>query len=568
MEPLIGRTLGQYQIVEDIGRGGMATVYRASQPTLHRFVAIKVLPPVLSMDEQFLARFRREAMVVANLAHPNILPVYDFGNFDGYVAIVMMYVAGGTLRQKMLQPIDFRLANRIATQIAEGLDYAHRRGVIHRDIKPNNILMAQHDWAVLSDFGIAHLANRETLSNSGVGIGTAEYMSPEQALGDPVDARTDIYSLGVVLYELLCGRVPFHGQSPIATLHQHIYEPLPALTLQPGVPALYQMIVAKALAKSPADRFQTASELRTALEAAAHPSVMFSVADTLPPRSRQPKPEPPSTTITPAPARNTPVKPVKTADPMTLVSRPAVAVPRKRRRIWPLFVLLLAGMVLLAAVGLGSVMILPEIVARLELAPAATVTAVRPTPTAVPSGGVLFSDDFADPRRNEWFNSDSQATFQGGKLIIASIQDGRSFRTWPETQPNRQDLIVEADLSKVSGPENYGYGIFVRDTGTGDLLFFSVRGAGSFRLERLTNTGGEPEWSDVIPSTPSEAVKPGDAAVNRLRLAAIGPKLTLWVNGQQVAETNDVHPVSGRYGIMVGATGIVINCSQFTVIKP
>src|SRR5829696_6447387 len=208
--------LGQYQLIEAIGHGGMATVYKAYQESLDRYVAVKVL--LSNRDPQFAARFKREARAIAALQHHNILPVYDYGEQDGMLFLVLQYIEDGTTLGDLLgKPMAVSTALRLTSHVLDALDYAHKRGVIHRDIKPANVLMPSPTWPMLADFGIAKLMNdnqqRLTLANQI--IGTAAYMAPEQATGRPIDARTDLYAAGVVLYELVTGRVPFDGETPM-----------------------------------------------------------------------------------------------------------------------------------------------------------------------------------------------------------------------------------------------------------------------------------------------------------------------------------------------------------------
>lgn len=264
MEDLSGRQWGPYRIVTALGEGGMATVYKAYQPSVDRYVAIKVLPRQLAQDPEFAGRFAQEARMLANLQHPHILPVFDYGQADGYSYIVMPFIGHGTLADLLQgQPLPLPDIDRILTQTASALDFAHGRGLIHRDIKPSNILLDEQNNVLLGDFGIAKLyEGTAVFTRTGTILGTPAYMSPEQGSGQPVDYRSDIYSLGVVLYEMTTGRVPFQAETPIAVVFKHIQDPLPPpRSFVPQLPEDVQRVILKALAKRPQDRFDSAGEL-------------------------------------------------------------------------------------------------------------------------------------------------------------------------------------------------------------------------------------------------------------------------------------------------------------------
>lgn len=263
---LVGQRLGQYEITELIGSGGMATVYKAYQPGLDRSVAIKVLPLHYAVSANFEERFIREARAVAQLSHPNILPIYDVGVENGLRYFVMKYVPDQTLRQLFEQPITLAAVSRYIDQIASALDHAHGHGILHRDIKPDNMLL-EGDWLLLADFGLAKIMEaNEPLTYSGKVLGTSAYVSPEQAKGEVVDHRTDIYSLGIVLYEMVTGQTPYQGNTPMEIVFKHVYERIPpARHYNPNLPEAVEDIIFKATAKDPADRYNRAGELAEAL---------------------------------------------------------------------------------------------------------------------------------------------------------------------------------------------------------------------------------------------------------------------------------------------------------------
>jgi len=269
---LRGRRLGPYQLEELIGRGGMAVVYKALQPALRRHVAIKVLPAYFVHAEGFLARFRQEAEMVAHLEHPNILPIYDYGQEGDVPYIVMPLVSGGTLRQWLGEGPTLDRALRVFSHLLSALDYAHTRqpSIVHRDLKPSNVLMSHGDWPLLTDFGIAKIVEPSMqLTRSGMMVGTPEYMAPEQSEGRGVDHRADLYAMGVILFEILTGHVPFQGSTPIAVILQHVQARVPApREVNPALSPVWDEVIARSLAKAPADRYPSAAAMSEAIQAA------------------------------------------------------------------------------------------------------------------------------------------------------------------------------------------------------------------------------------------------------------------------------------------------------------
>ena len=372
MSDLTGQTLGKYQLLDRLGRGGMADVYKGYQPGLDRYVAVKVMHPHLSEDANFITRFRREAKSVAELHHANIVQVFDFDvQADNYY-MVMEYIEGGlTLKQRLQElaergtrlSIDQTLD--IVIKLADALAYAHNLGMIHRDIKPANVLVASLDRPVLSDFGIARLLNETGLTSSGALIGTPAYMSPEQGRGERIDGRSDIYSLGIVLYEMLTGQPPYDADTPYAIILKHINDPLtpPHVLINP-MPEVVERIVLKCLAKDPADRFASMAELRDALRGAQSAigtqratDTVEAAADTLRPITPPPPPVPVPDINPPAPTtRSGGVKPA-------VVIGGAVGV----------LVLLIAAIVLITA---------PRPAAPVPASTSAPVATLAPTPEA------------------------------------------------------------------------------------------------------------------------------------------------------------------------------------------
>jgi serine/threonine protein kinase len=275
MSQLTYTALGPYRLQSLLGTGGMSEVYRAFDPRLEREVAVKILSPALAGQAGFLERFRREARAAARLDHPHILPIFDFGEERGITYVVMPLIEGGTLRDRLVQrgACSLREGLTVLSQVALGLHEAHQHRLVHRDVKPANILMAPGGRALLADFGIA-CAIADThdmgLTQNGMGIGTPEYMSPEQARGERVDCRADVYALGLVLFQVLTGQVPFSDEDGLAIAYKQVYEEPPhPRHLDPTIPPAVEKVILKALAKAPEDRFQTAAEFAEALDSAA-----------------------------------------------------------------------------------------------------------------------------------------------------------------------------------------------------------------------------------------------------------------------------------------------------------
>lgn len=368
-DEFIGRTIGGYEIQRLLGQGGMARVYLARQQSMNRQVAIKILPRQYRNDDTYLQRFEREVRIVSQLEHRNIVPVYDYGEYDGMPYIVMRYMPSGSvddlLRQGALPP-DIILS--IISQIAPALDYAHSREVLHRDLKPSNVLMDDNGGAYITDFGIARLTDGQgaAITTQGV-VGTPSYMSPEQAQGKPLDGRSDLYSLGVMLFEMATGRRPFENDTPYSiAVMQVTTPPPPPRSINPNVTTALEIVIFKSLRKNAADRYQTAAELLEALKmaierpvsphdtepaikkAAPQPPMIVQAQPVIIQASpAQPVQSPPLSAVQPAPVRQTVYQtPQPQIPPQASVAIPPYGLRsriRHRRQTSPVFAVLMGG---------------------------------------------------------------------------------------------------------------------------------------------------------------------------------------------------------------------------------
>ncbi|MEM7331500.1 MAG: protein kinase [Chloroflexota bacterium] len=362
---LIGQTIGRYKIVDHLGKGGMAEVYKGLQESLDRYVAIKLMHTFLITEEDFLKRFQREAKAMASMSHPNIVRVFDFDVYgENSYYLVMEFIDGGTLKEYLEdfnsrgERLPMQDAVRICTEIADALAYAHRRQMVHRDIKPANVMLDRESGkAILTDFGIVKMVGNQSMAYTATGalIGTPAYMSPEQALGQPGDERVDIYSLGVMIFQMVTGQLPFDAETPLAVVMKHVNDlpPLP-MDFNEEVPLDLQEVILKALAKQPNDRYQTAKELADALRAVnfsgPRATSAANIPATTPSSPTLPNPSIPQNTITGArlaqEAEKQAAQNEETAASQTAPAPPAT----KKRPGW--LIPAIVGVVALLAVGI------------------------------------------------------------------------------------------------------------------------------------------------------------------------------------------------------------------------
>ncbi len=441
---LIGRKLGKYEIVELVGQGGMATVYKGYQADIDRYVAIKVLPPHPGLDQQFIERFRLEARTVARLQHPHILPLYDYGVQDDILYLVTAFVEGGSLNERIhrgrMSPGEIA---RLLRQMASALDFAHRQGIIHRDIKPDNVLVDREGHVLLADFGIAKIAEGEArLTVTGGLVGTPAYMSPEQGRGETVTGSADIYSLGVVVYEMLTGRQPYTASTPMQVVLKHMTEPVPSVRAEiAGLPPTLEPIMQRVLAKDPDSRYRTAMSFAEDFERAIQGAMDTkpAVADVVP------------TTV---PGALPPVNPNLTPPPTTVIVQ--------ERGYSPL--------VLLGGFGIIALLVVVVVVLVLNSQREAPPTGLPPAPPAT-----------------------LRATQAAGVLPPPPAQTfGRASYT---TTNALGDTLTLSVLNVKPPPAGRVYAAWLKNTATGDTMLLgelAVDALGSGALAPYIDPDGRP----------------------------------------------------------------------------
>ena len=548
-----GQMLGPYRIINRIGQGGMASVYKAYQPSMDRNVAIKVLPSQLAESKEFVTRFQQEARFIARLEHPHILPVFDYGESDGITYFVMRYLEAGTLKTRMeAGPLTLNEIDRLFTQLAEALGYAHSHGIVHRDLKPANALVDDHGNLFLTDFGIAKLLESASprLTQTDAIMGTPAYISPEQAKAVPVDKRSDIYSLGIILYEMVTGRVPFLADTPLAVILKHVSDPLPLPSIiKSDIPESIERVILKALAKEPDDRYSTAAEFLAAWKRALEEKDTVRYA--------------PEMISTPAP-------PARTSLDQTQ-GRPA-PVPKAASKSggatgW--IIGCLAGACLLFSIaGIGVFVFNWQGLAFLSQAtgtplstetPLPTETEVPIQPTEVPlptetlipvsTGDILLEDDFSSEDWGTLTDPDNAIEYDGETLRMQIFQKNWFVWSTPGSEIY-ENIHVEVTATNNDGEPNTAFGIMCHQQETDSSYYYLVMTPGGEYAIAIAEDGqtdvfltNDDQWgfSDLIDT---------NASSYRVGADCGNGTLTLYVDGQVIASVSDASYTSGGVGLL------------------
>ena len=538
-----GQMLGPYRIINQIGRGGMATVYKAYQSSVDRYVAVKVLPSQLAESREFATRFQQEARIIAKLEHPHILPVFDYGESDGVAYFVMRYLEAGTLKDRMDagRPLPVNEIDKLFTQLAGALSYAHSHGVIHRDLKPANALIDSQGNVFLTDFGIAKLLESASprLTQTDAIMGTPAYISPEQAQGHKVDQRSDIYSLGIILYEMVTGSVPFVAETPLAVLFKHISDPLPPPSVvKPDIRPAMEKVILKALAKDPKDRFATAAEFVAAWERALQTVETVAESETVPPRQT-----------------TGPQTGPKTVAATKAASRPGMPTA------WIVGCLIGAC----ALFGLGGVALMasnlrnpptptaPPPTQTLEVIPLTSTSAPLPTATVpvidINTGEPLIEDDFSDD--SLWgtiTDTESAVEYENNTLNMRVFRENWVIWSTPDDE-NYRNVHMEVTVTSNDSDPTTAFGfICAQQPKDWSFYYLAATPAGQYAIIKATDgesdvilTGnGEWEFSDLIAENASSYRVGADCGNGRL---------TLYVDGQQIASVTDTTYGTGRVGL-------------------
>ena len=543
-----GQMLGAYRIINQVGQGGMATVYKAYQPSMDRNVAIKVLPRQLAESQEFVTRFQQEARTIARLEHPHILPVFDYGESDGITYFVMRYLEAGTLKSKMeTGPLSLNEIDNLFSQLAGALGYAHSHGVIHRDLKPANALVDEQGNLFLTDFGIAKLLESASprLTQTDAIMGTPAYISPEQARAQTVDQRSDIYSLGIILYELVTGRVPFTADTPLAVILKHVSDPLPLPSiLKPDIPEAIEQVILKALAKEPNDRYVSTAEFLAAWKRALQDKETVRHVAEMPSISK--------------PAS----RPVQTFD--RIQGKPASA-PKATTKsggttgwligcsVGACALLTIAGIVLFAS-GSQFLSFLSPATATATALP--TQTSVPPTQTAIPTvaatvstgGDILLQDDFSSENWGTLSDADNSVQYDGEALRMKMFKQNWFVWSTPNGEIYR-NIHMEITATNNDGESTTAFGLMCyQQEATASYYYLAMTPAGEYAI--VLAADGE---TDVF-LTNNDQWGTSDLIEKRKSSYRIGADcgngtLTLYVDGQLIDSVSTDTYTDGVSGV-------------------
>jgi serine/threonine-protein kinase len=585
-DEFIGKTIGGYEILEPIGRGGMATVFRALQTSMNRTVALKVLPRDMMKDDTYLQRFEREVSIVATLEHRNIVPVYDHGSYEGQPYIAMRYMKGGPLDNLIGEKgMTLDQMVRIFEQIAPALDYAHSKNILHRDLKPSNILLDDDGGAYITDFGIARILNETsgmTITTQGV-VGTPAYMSPEQAQGHPMDGRSDVYALGIMLFEMATGRRPFHSDTPYSIAVMQVTAPVPSPRgINPSLPLVVEQVILKALKKKPEERYQTAQDLAEAFKMAVERPGL-SIHDTQPnainvraalERTQQgtvpplvsPQPAPVPVNVpppSPMPMQPTPMPVYQPMSPRTPGSAAVSSVvpparrrpqrkPRSRGMWMSMAIGAFIGCALLAVVVVVLIFVVDMLIGGLGGAsvPSSSLPTTAPN-AAAPQLPAIFTTQTAvavsirsltgtpEPAEPTASGGEIHTLTSGSVLYFAERADSEGRRRF---NIFRRDLSMEGELQLTADGSNNSYPSPSPD---GQAFAFQSDQVGNYDIYRVNSAGGErvrltgESYNEVLPAWSSDgawiayaADVRGDGTYDLMRISADGNVVeTLVSNG-------------------------------------
>ncbi|HAV77346.1 MAG TPA: hypothetical protein DCX53_08335 [Anaerolineae bacterium] len=563
-------TIARYEIKSELGRGGMASVYLAYDPNFRRNVAIKLISVNLQENISFRERFEREAHLIAKIEHPAIVPVYDYGEQDDQLYLVMRYMPGGTLTDKLKQGLlAFEYTVQLISQIAPALDAVHAQKIVHRDLKPGNILFDGFGNPALSDFGIAHLtASTIDLTGSAI-IGTPSYMSPEQVRSDSnLDGRSDIYALGIILFEMLTGRGPYQAATPLSIALKHLTDPIPSIrSFRPDLPIELENTLAKALAKDREIRHATASELALELREIARnfqedktPNrnlVKVPPADDVSTEIDMPDNSQPSN-ASPHTAKANKITSTSTD------SKPLMPGIKHRWSTIQIASLITVGLflfLLCSSLGLFGVLTgLPNIFPGENQNTPQTLTASQDI--------ILFEDDFSDPLSG-WptiQNTQGGYSYQPDGYHITVNEQNAIL--WAKTNREDDNATIQTDAQpSVNGANSY-YGLLCRIQDDQNFYYFLIRSNGGYNIGKYKNSVFEPFFPEGWRQ--SDAINQGEQT-NHIKADCLGETLRLSVNNVILGEATDSEFATGASGIVAAALDnqvfdVIFN--NFLITKP